>query len=404
VVPIVVARADVLPHMSDLVASALTNPISVSGPHDAYALESHEAPRTGVEEEAAPVSWLIGDSMDRERMLDMDRLVAPVRQKSFVVMTVALLLCGPWLGWWTVALLAVAGVLFKVADWALERVHHPEYLLFAAWAGSQLMITMAAALTGGPRSPAMAWFAIPIVTLSARFPTRGVILGLGVTVVMMVTVAFGTDAHAVIDHPPLLIMPLALAIAVAILSTALMHSDVAHRSEAVIDPLTGMLNRNSLKDRTFELAHQSQRTGQPVGLIVGDLDHFKDINDSYGHATGDAVLQDVAYLLRKQLRAFDLAYRIGGEEFLVLLPGADLEQSAAMAERLRQGVQADTVGGGLRVTMSFGVSASRRERAFDYASVCEEADAALYEAKRQGRNKVCGAGPASAPAAEPALV
>ena len=108
------------------------------------------------------------------------------------------------------------------------------------------------------------------------------------------------------------------------------------------------------------------------------------------------MLQDVAYLLRKQLRAFDLAYRIGGEEFLVLLPGANLEQTAAMAERLRRGVEADTVGGGLRVTMSFGVSASAREPAFDYQSVCDEADAALYEAKRQGRNRVCSGAPAAA--------
>jgi diguanylate cyclase (GGDEF)-like protein len=342
--------------------------------------------------DSAPVSWLISDGMDRERMLDMDRLVAPVRQKSFVVMAIALLLCGPWLGWWTVALLAVAGVLFKLAENAVDRVTHPEYLLFAAWAGSQLMIALAVVLTGGPRSPAMAWFAIPIVTLSARFPTRGVILGLAVTVGLMIAVAFGSDAHEVLAKPPLLIMPLALSIAVAILSTALMRSDVMHRSEAVIDPLTGMLNRNSLKDRTLELAHQSRRTGQPVGLIVGDLDHFKQVNDSHGHASGDAVLQDVAYLLRKQLRAFDLAYRIGGEEFLVLLPGASREEAETMAERLRQGVLADTVGGGLRVTMSFGVSASSREQAFDYQQVCEEADAALYEAKRQGRNRVCSSG------------
>ena len=297
-------------------------------------------------------------------MLDMDRMVAPVRRKSFVVMAVALLLCGPWLGWWTILLLAVAGVLFALADKAIERVRRPEYLLFAAWAGSQLMIAVAAVLTGGPHSPAMAWFAIPIVTLSARFPTRGVILGLAVTVAMILGVGFATDAAAIVDNPPLLIMPLALASAVAILSTALMRSDMTHRSEAVIDPLTGMLNRNSLKDRTFELAQVSRRTGQPVGLIVGDLDHFKDVNDSHGHATGDAVLQDVAYVLRKQLRAFDLAYRIGGEEFLVLLPGANLEQTAAMAERLRGGVQADTVGGGLRVTMSFGVSASALDTRF----------------------------------------
>jgi hypothetical protein len=236
--------------------------------------ERDHGSRAIVDPDAAPSSWLINGGMDRERMLDMDRLVAPVRQKSFVVIAAALLICGPWVGWWTIVPLAVAGVLFKLADDAVERVTHPEYLLFAAWAASQIMIEMSVALTGGPSSPAMAWFAIPIVTLSARFPTRGVLLGLVVTVVMMVTVAFGVNAHAVIANPPLLIMPLALTVAVAILSTALMQSDVRHRSEAVIDQLTGMLNRNSLADRTVELAHQSQRTGQPVGLIVGDVDHF----------------------------------------------------------------------------------------------------------------------------------
>ncbi len=333
-------------------------------------------------------SWLIGDEMDRERMLDMDRLVAPVRQRSFIVIAAALLICGPWLGWWTIIPLALAGVVFKLADAALERVTHTEYLLLAAWTVSQVMIVTSVALTGGPTSPAMSWFAIPIVTLSARFPVRGVIAGVVVTVVMLLVVAFGVNAHAVLTHPPLLIMPLALTIAVAILSTALMHSDVRHRSEAIIDQLTGMLNRHALDGRVVELTHQSQRTGQPVGLIVGDLDHFKDVNDTHGHATGDAVLQDVAYMLRKQLRAFDLAYRIGGEEFLVLLPGADLEQAVAMAERLRQGVAADTVGGGLRVTMSFGVSASGHGDVFDYERLCSEADVALYEAKRAGRNGV----------------
>jgi diguanylate cyclase (GGDEF)-like protein len=333
-------------------------------------------------------SWLINDDMDRERMLDMDRLVAPVRQRSFIVIAVALLICGPWLGWWTILPLAFAGVAFRLADDALERVTHTEYMLLAAWTISQVMILTSVALTGGPNSPAMSWFAIPVVTLSARFPLRGVIAGVAVTVVMLLAVAFGVNAHAVLEHPPLLIMPLALTLAVAILSTALMHSDVRHRSEAVLDQLTGMLNRHALKDRTIELAHQSQRTGQPVGLIVGDLDHFKDINDTHGHATGDTVLQDVAYMLRKQLRAFDLAYRIGGEEFLVLLPGADLQHAAAMAEKLREGVAADTVGGGLRVTMSFGVSASESDSVFDYQTVCAEADAALYEAKRGGRNAV----------------
>ena len=131
--------------------------------------------------EPAPASWLISDSMDRERMLDMDRRVAPVRRKSFAVMAVALLLCGPWLGWWTLAPLAVAAILFKLADDAVERVTHPEYLLFAAWTGSQAIIATAVPLTGGAHSPAMAWFAIPIVTLSARFPARGVAAGWAVS-------------------------------------------------------------------------------------------------------------------------------------------------------------------------------------------------------------------------------
>ena len=382
--------------MTELAATVPTRAVRAHASHEGPPPESSASPAGGAAQQA-PVTWLIGDAMDRERMLDMDRRVAPVRRKSFAVMAAALLLCGPWMGWWTLAPLAVAAVLFKLADDLIERVTHPEYLLFAAWTCSQLIIATAVPLTGGPRSPAMGWFAIPIVTLSARFPTRGVAAGLAVTVLMMVAAAFGSDAHAVLTQPPLLIMPLALSAAVAILSTALMRSDVAHRSEAVIDPLTGMLNRNSLKDRTFELKHQSERTGQPVGLIVGDLDHFKGVNDSHGHATGDAVLQDVAYLLRKHLRAFDLAYRIGGEEFLVLVPGADALQAAAMAEKLRRGVEADTVGGGLRVTMSFGVSASGAGTTFEYERVCAEADAALYEAKRGGRNRVCG-GPVEAEA------
>jgi diguanylate cyclase (GGDEF)-like protein len=126
-----------------------------------------------------------------------------------------------------------------------------------------------------------------------------------------------------------------------------------------------------------------------VGMILGDLDQFKKINDSQGHAAGDAALTDVAYLLRKQLRAFDLAYRIGGEEFLILLPGADCQECAELAESLRQAIAAGTVGDGTQLTISFGVSASARGAGFDYDRVFAAADEALYEAKSEGRNKVC---------------
>jgi len=181
---------------------------------------------------------------------------------------------------------------------------------------------------------------------------------------------------------------MALILCVAVLSTPLMRSDIQHRSDAVIDQLTGMLNRKALDSRVVELAQQSEVTGEPIGMIVGDLDHFKLINDTHGHAVGDVVLKEVAYLLRKQLRAFDLAYRIGGEEFLILLPGSDIERSRELAERLREAVSAERVAGGISITMSLGVSASNPSQRFSYDSVFAQADGALYEAKRNGRDQV----------------
>ncbi len=287
-----------------------------------------------------PKSWLCRDGVDRERMLDMDLRLGPVRRKAFIVLAVALLACGPWIGYWTIAPLLLAGVIFMLADKRTARVARPEYAMFAAWATSEVIIAASIALTGGPRNATLGWFAIPIVTLSARFSVRGVVLGVATALGLLLTVAFATGAQAVVHDPPLVIAPAALIIAVAMLSTALMNSDIDHRSEAVIDQLTGMLNRHALAGRTRELTQQSEVSGQPIGIIIGDLDHFKAVNDTLGHTVGDAVLTDVAYLMRKQLRAFDLAYRLGGEEFLVLLPGADTAQTEKMAEQLRQEVAA----------------------------------------------------------------
>jgi diguanylate cyclase (GGDEF)-like protein len=343
---------------------------------------------------------LFRDGTDRGRMLDMDRRLQPVRRMAFGVLAVALLLCGPWLGWWTVAPLAVAAVVFRLADTQIEQLENPEYAIFGAWVGAQVIIAISVALTGGPNVPTMSWFAIPIVTLASRFSKRGIALGVGITLVLMAAVAFGVDAQAVIHDPPKLITPVALVVAVTIFSIALMQSDIHHRSEAVIDQLTGMLNRKALDSRVEELQQQSRLTGEPIGVVVGDIDNFKLVNDRHGHARGDAALKEVAYLLRKQLRAFDLAYRLGGEEFLVLLPGSKLEEATLVAEQLRAAVSGGDLVEGLNVTMSFGVSASTPGTPFDYEAVFAEADASLYAAKAAGRNCVHSAKPAG----EPALV
>jgi diguanylate cyclase (GGDEF)-like protein len=171
-----------------------------------------------------------------------------------------------------------------------------------------------------------------------------------------------------------------------------MRSDLDHRSEAVIDPLTSMLNRNALSTRLEELTQQAKINQQPVAMIVADLDGFKAINDKHGHSVGDAVLRDLAYRMRAELRAYDLAYRLGGEEFLILLPGGTVDNAAEIAERLRAVVESSEICG-LSLTMSVGVAASS-PGPFDYGAVFKAADQALYTAKAEGRNcvRVSGSG------------
>ena len=196
-----------------------------------------------------------------------------------------------------------------------------------------------------------------------------------------------------IDNPTASIAPAALIVTVAMFSMALMQSDVEHRSRAVVDELTGMLNRAALAGRVEELAQQSTVTGLSVGMIVADIDHFKMINDTHGHKTGDAVLQDVAYLMRKQLRAFDLAYRLGGEEFLVLLPGADREQAAARRGAAARGHRARAAGRRHRRHDQLRrLSLAGAARASSTRASSRKPTRALYEAKRSGRNRVCEAG------------
>jgi diguanylate cyclase (GGDEF)-like protein len=340
-------------------------------------------------------SWLCRDDFDRERMIDMEERVLPVRRRTFAILAASIAILAPWLGWWPLLFLIPAGMCFAAADALLQKVARPENIMFAAWIGSELTIAGAVALEGGPTSATMSWLAIPVITLSSRFSMRGVVAGVGIACAFVLAVSFGVNAGAVVDEPALAIAPLALTLCVAVLSTPLMRSDIQHRSDAVIDQLTGMLNRKALSVRLLELTQQSEITGEPVGVIIGDVDHFKDINDTRGHGVGDVVLRDVAYALRKQLRAFDLAYRLGGEEFLVLVPGSGLESTVELAERLRAGIAGEELSEGVAITMSLGVAASERHESFDYPAVFARADAALYRAKRGGRNRVCADGEAA---------
>jgi diguanylate cyclase (GGDEF)-like protein len=334
-------------------------------------------------------TWLCPDAASRDRLLDMDERLKRPRAVAFALIAIGVGAAVPLIGWWGFGLLVVAVLGFRLAQGIAERIRAPEHALFASWVISELVIAGSVAVTGGITSYTASWLLVPLVTLPARFGSRGV--GAGVAFIGVLVIAIAVSVEPSQPLPPIyaLFALLTTLTAVSVLSTALMRSDVDHRTEAVIDGLTGMLNRRALDQRLQELTAQVQITGQPVAVIAADIDHFKRVNDEHGHATGDAVLIEVAYRLRKALRAFDLAYRVGGEEFLIVLPGAGMSDATALAEQLRAAVAAAPAAG-RPVTMSFGVAGSsgpdlNRERLLD------EADAALYQAKARGRDQVIAA-------------
>lgn len=156
-------------------------------------------------------------------------------------------------------------------------------------------------------------------------------------------------------------------------------------TRAVQDGLTGLWTKRHFLLEARQAIEAARRYGDPLSLIMVDVDHFKKVNDTYGHVTGDKVLQGVAEILRKKVRGGS-AYRYGGEEMAVLLPKADLAAAARAAERLRAAVEARKIAG-IRVTASFGVAQWDPSMA-DPAAFVERADQALYRAKEAGRNRV----------------
>ncbi len=158
------------------------------------------------------------------------------------------------------------------------------------------------------------------------------------------------------------------------------------------DALTGMYNRRFFMDRLQEEFDRMQRHGSVLSVLVFDLDHFKRVNDSYGHDVGDAVLIAIADVVNQVKRTTDIACRFGGEEFALLLPETDRIGAINLAQRMRRGIEnyayLPAVGHNLRVTASIGVATlTQRDKAPE--SLLKTADRALYRAKDGGRNMVC---------------
>ncbi len=181
-----------------------------------------------------------------------------------------------------------------------------------------------------------------------------------------------------------------------LLEQSLREANTQIEKLSVTDPLLGIFNRRYLHERLPQDAARSRRYGQPLSLVMADLDHFKKINDTYGHQAGDLVLQHALDLARSALRVSDWIARYGGEEFVIVLPETPLWGAHAVAERMRRMCAETAVElpeTKLLVTASFGVATidGVSPSNEDADAMLREADKALYESKRAGRNRVtCG--------------
>jgi diguanylate cyclase (GGDEF)-like protein/PAS domain S-box-containing protein len=183
------------------------------------------------------------------------------------------------------------------------------------------------------------------------------------------------------------------------LSIANIRLREALRTQSIKDPLTGLYNRRYLEEMLEREIRRGARTEQSLGLLMLDLDHFKSFNDTYGHDAGDTVLRETAAFLSRGIRAEDIAYRYGGEEFVIVLPTATLAATQARAERLRAKLRELTVlhqGKSLgMITVSIGVAVFP-EHGLLPKELLAAADAALYQAKKEGRDRVVTAEPLTA--------
>ena len=337
-----------------------------------------------------------------------------------------------------VALLVLA---FNAWDWFIDPVH-AKYALWVRIAGAALIVASGIAQRRWKRidlAPRIAKFRLVVsaatISVALALLENGFLVGLSGLVIAMLGAAYSAiDRRDVttLFLPPILISLAIMALAgvdrfvfvnaacflfltllVGFLLAKVMEDSYRHSfeleqallRESRVDALTGVLNRRALEEQGFAALSLCRRHAQPFAVLMIDIDHFKDINDRYGHPVGDQVLCAVAAYCHGLIRDSDRFGRWGGEEFLAVLPESPLAPAQALAERMRLAVaNAGLEFGGdvQRVTVSIGVAAvdapSGGDTAEGWGALVKAADEAMYAAKRAGRNRVAHA--VAAPAAD----
>ena len=212
--------------------------------------------------------------------------------------------------------------------------------------------------------------------------------------------ALGYDTMGEAFYISLLVpLPMTLLTGWGIFSLIVALEQARHRAhvQSITDSLTGRANRRHFVHTAQQAIDLAQRHHWPLALLMLDIDHFKSVNDTHGHSTGDQVLVEVARRCAQCLRTTDLLARWGGEEFVVLLPNTPLEHARQLAERIREAVavsaQLSAPAGAVRVTISMGAAGMSAGEPMTLDALVQAADQALYKAKRAGRNRVSLAQP-----------
>lgn len=242
----------------------------------------------------------------------------------------------------------------------------------------------------------MPYATLPLLGLLIR--DRWLVIGLAAAGLVLTAMGLFLSPAGSPLHIALLNRSMSAALIVLVTAIALRHLAVGDEfrerleAQALRDPLTGLYNRRHVFAVVENSLNRYRRYGERFAVILIDADHFKRVNDRYGHPAGDRVLQLIAAVCRESVRNIDIVGRFGGEEFIVVLPHSDAAAAAIVAERIRNTMQQsalDTDQGRVTVTLSLGVAeAGLESETFD--DILREADRSLYRAKRAGRNRVAG--------------
>jgi diguanylate cyclase (GGDEF)-like protein len=333
-------------------------------------------------------SLLVRNQAERDHMLDNIHRMRPLARTVNPILFAGLICAVPWLGWQALLPPIISVLVLTVVEFGLlPQLRRPEYAMVAV-----VVLVFLGGVGGLVVARHSALYALPFMALfmfvnAARMPIMATAVLFAVDLLLTTLAALLIDQYQVLHNPAIVAFPLALMGAMTLYGRAIGEATFQHRAVATTDQLTGALNRAALDRRARELADRDADSAEPHALLLADLDHFKAINDEHGHDAGDRVLVEVAERIRLSLRLFDPVYRIGGEEFVVLLAGATEADALLTAQRIREAVSARPIDGH-RVTISVGVAAMGWGSAFDYERAFAAADAALYEAKAAGRDRV----------------